>query len=57
MKRLSEARKDRDNLQKELLDQRKENAMLKFELDKLKKKCEVREEYMAKFRDLKLDYK
>lgn len=44
-------------MQKELLEQRKENAMLKYEMDKLKKKYEVREEYMLKFRDLKLDYK
>ena len=44
-------------MQKELLEQRKENAMLKYEIDRLKKKYEAREEHILKFRDLKLDYK
>ena len=40
-----------------MLETRKENALLKKEVEKLNRKLEVREEYMIKFRDLKIDYK
>ena len=56
-RRLSESKKENIVLQKEMLETRKENALLKREVEKLNRKIEVREEYMIKFRDLKIDYK
>jgi regulator of replication initiation timing len=38
----------------EILQLRKENAYLKMEMDKLRKKLEIKEEYYFKWRDLKI---
>lgn len=55
--RLSETRKERDTLQKELVELRKINAHLNIEMDKMKRKYESREEHMIKFREIKNSYK
>lgn len=45
------------SLQKEIIEIRKENALLKKDIDKLTRKLESRDEYMSKFRDLKIEHK
>jgi hypothetical protein len=45
------------DLPADLLELRKQNAQLKMEIDKLKKQSYSREDYHAKLKDLRHDFK
>ena len=52
-KKISDVKREKDSYKKDLLDARKNNADLKLEIERLRKKCQGRDDAILKYRDLK----